>query len=275
MTLLDDFFTRALIGGVGLALIAGPLGCFVIWRRLAYLGDALAHTALLGIALVLAFNAAFVAFQLNILVGVFAVCLISAYLIARIGDDANISSDSILGILSHSTLAIGLVLVSLMDWVRVDILHFLFGNILAITRLEILSIYLIATLFVFVIVMRWRQLIASTISQPIAAAENMNPIQSRYLILVMLAAVIALAMKIVGILLTVALLIIPAAAARQFSRTPEQMVFVAAGFGCVAVICGLTLSLKLDLQPGPSIVISALGIFFISVLQHLLRKRTG
>lgn len=275
MTIFDDFFTRAIVGGVGIALIAGPLGCFVVWQRLAYLGDAMAHSALLGIALTLAFNAAFAAFQINILVGVFTLCVVIAFFVARVDENATISGDSLLGILSHSTLAIGLVLVALMDWIRVDILHYLFGSILSISKGEILTIYMVGILYLVVFVRKWKDLIALTVSEQIAAAEKMKPLQTRYLLLIMLAGVIAFAMKIVGVVLTVSLLIIPAAAARHFSKTPEQMAVIAAVFGAFAVISGLTFSLNLDTQPGPSIVICALLIFICGILKNMLRTKVG
>ena len=143
--MFDDFFSRAIIAGVGFAIIAGPLGCFVVWQRLAYFGDTMAHSALLGVALALVF-------EINILIGVFAVCFLIAFFVGRIGEHSMLSGDSTLGVLSHATLSIGLVLVSLMYWVRVDVLHFLFGNILAVSWNEILMIYGGGTLILLVLI---------------------------------------------------------------------------------------------------------------------------
>lgn len=265
--MFDDFFSRAIIAGVGFAIIAGPLGCFVVWQRLAYFGDTMAHSALLGVALALAF-------EINILIGVFVVCLLIALLVGRIGEHSKLSGDSTLGVLSHAGLSIGLVLVSLMYWVRVDVLHFLFGNILAVDWNEILMIYGGGAVILFVIIRKWSNLICLTVNEQIATAENMQPVRTRFLMMVLLAAIVAFAMKIVGIILTVSLLILPAAAARQFAKTPEQMAVLASVFGVLAVTFGLMLSIEYDTPPGPSIVVNAVGIFIVGVVATgIVRKR--
>lgn len=266
MPFADDFFARAIIAGIGFSLIAGPLGCFVVWQRLAYFGDTMAHSALLGVALSLAFN-------VNILIGVFVICLLIAFILGHVGDRSNLSGDVTLGILSHSTLALGLVLVSLMYWVRVDILNFLFGNILSVTWSEIAVIYIGGSFIVGVILWKWSALISLTVDEQIAAVEGMNPVQTRYILMILLATIVAFAMKIVGIILTVALLIIPAAAARQFSKTPEQMAMVASLFGVLAVISGLVVSLKFDTPPGPSIIINAFVIFILVLSVYKAKAR--
>ena len=265
--MFDDFFSRAIIAGVGFALIAGPLGCFVVWQRLAYFGDSMAHSALLGVAFALAFD-------VNILIGVFAVCLLVALMVGRISEHSTLSGDSALGVLSHSTLSMGLVLVSLMYWIRVDVLHFLFGNILAVNWNEIFMIYSGGAVILFVLIRKWKNLISLTVSEQIATAEGMQPVHTRLLMMILLAAIVAFAMKIVGIFLTVSLLIIPAAAARQFAKTPEQMAVIAALCGAISVILGLMLSIEFDTPPGPSIIINAVGIFIVGVVTTtIMRKR--
>ncbi len=127
---LDDFFTRAIIAGVGLALTTGPLGCFIVWRRMAYFGDTMAHSALLGVALALVFD-------INLMIGVFAVAVAISAILLLLQRRHTLSADSLLGILSHATLSLGLVLVAFMTWVRVDLLSFLFGDILAVSRMDI------------------------------------------------------------------------------------------------------------------------------------------
>ena len=178
------------------------------------------------------------AFNVNILIGVFVICLLVAFILGHVGDRSNLSGDVTLGILSHSTLALGLVLVSLMYWIRVDILNLLFGNILSVTWNEIAVIYIGGAFIIAVIVWKWNALISLTVDEQIAAVEGMNPVQTRYILMILLATIVAFALKIVGVILTVALLIIPAAAARQFSKTPEQMAVVATLFGASAVVSG-------------------------------------
>ncbi|WP_420960853.1 zinc ABC transporter permease subunit ZnuB [Brucella sp. IR073] len=262
--MLDDFFVRALIAGVGLALTTGPLGCFIIWRRMAYFGDTMAHSALLGVALAFFFD-------INLMIGVFAVALLIAVLLLFLQRRESLSTDSLLGILSHSTLALGLVMVAFMTWIRVDLLGFLFGDILSVSKSDIAFIYGGGLFVLLVMAWLWRPLLAATVNEDIAQAEGLNPDRSRMIFMLLMALVIAIAMKIVGILLITALLIIPAATARRFSSTPEQMAVFASLLGAGAVIAGLFGSLHFDTPSGPSIVVAALGVFILSLLPlHIL-----
>lgn len=257
--MLDDFFIRALLAGIGLALTTGPLGCLVVWRRMAYFGDTMAHSALLGVALSLLLEA-------NLLLSVFAVAVAVSLLLLLLQKVHALSADSLLGILSHSTLAIGLVLVAFMTWVRIDLIGYLFGDILAVTNGDIAliwggGIFVLVSLFFL-----WRPLVASTVSHELAEAEGLHPERARFCFMLLMALVIAIAMKIVGIMLITALLIIPAATARQFSASPERMAFLASLFGAVSVVLGLFGSLYQDTPSGPSIVVAALLLFIASLL---------
>ncbi|GAA0603513.1 zinc ABC transporter permease subunit ZnuB [Paenochrobactrum glaciei] len=262
--MLDDFFTRALIAGIGLAVTTGPLGCFIIWRRMAYFGDTMSHSALLGVALALFFN-------INMIVGVFVVALSISAILLLLQRKQSLSSDSLLGILSHSTLALGMVMVAFMTWVRVDLMSFLFGDILSVSRMDILLIYGGGAVVLAILAFLWRPLLASTINEDLARAEGMNPDLSQAVFMILLAVVIAIAMKIVGILLITAMLIIPAATARRFATTPEKMAVIASLVGSLAVTGGLFGSLHYDTPSGPSIVVAAFGIFMLSLLS--LNKR--
>ena len=266
--MLDDFFVRSVLAGIGVAVMAGPLGCFVIWRRMAYFGDTMAHSALLGIALALLLN-------VNAMAGVFTVAVMVALALLMLQSRKALSSDSLLGILSHSTLALGLVIVAFMSWVRVDLMGFLFGDILSVSRTDIWVVYAGALLVVVVLAVIWRPLLAGTVSGEIAEAEGVRPNQARLVFMVLMALVIALAMKIVGVLLITSLLIIPAATARQFSRSPEGMALLASVLGAMAVTCGLFGSLTLDTPSGPSIVVAALMIFLAGLLLPALAGRAG
>jgi zinc transport system permease protein len=257
--MLDDFFTRALIAGIGIAMTAGPLGCFIIWRRMAYFGDTMAHSALLGVALSLLFD-------LNLIVAVFAVASLVAILLLMLQRVGTLSADALLGILSHASLSVGLVLLAFMTWVRVDLVSFLFGDILAVSRSDIDVIWGGGLLVLMALVYLWRPLIASTVSEDIAEAEGLSPKRARLYFMLLLALVIAIAMKIVGILLITSLLIIPAATARRWSNSPEIMAILSAVVGAVAVVGGLFGSLEFDTPSGPSIVVAALAIFVISLI---------
>jgi zinc transport system permease protein len=264
--MLDDFLTRALLAGIGVALMAGPLGCFVIWRRMAYFGDTMAHSALLGIALALLIN-------LDLTAGVFTVAVLVSLALLVLQRRQALSSDALLGILSHSTLAIGLVIVAFMTWVRVDLMGFLFGDILAVSKTDLATIYGGALVVLAVLGRIWRPLLAGTVSADIAEAEGMRPEQARIVFMILMALVIALAMKVVGVLLITSLLIIPAATARQHAATPETMAVLATTLGAAAVVGGLFGSLRFDTPSGPSIVVAALIVFLASLVLLGFKKR--
>ena len=257
--MLDDFFIRAIVGGIGVAVVAGPLGCFVIWRRLAYFGDTLSHSALLGVALALLL-------ELNITFTVFCISVVVAMLLMLLQRRASLSSDALLGLLAHSALAVGLVVLAFMTWVRVDLMGFLFGDILAITRADLIMIWFGGVAILIALIKIWRPLFAATVSYELATAEGTRPDFANIVFTVLLAAVIAVSMKIVGVLLITALLIIPAAAARRFSKSPEKMALIAIIIGVFSVWLGLSGSLEFDTPAGPSIVVAALSFFIFSIL---------
>ena len=257
--MLDDFFTRALLAGIGVALVAGPLGCFVVWRRLAYFGDTLSHAALLGVAL------AFL-FEVNITLAVFAVSACVSIALLLLQRRASLSADALLGLLAHSALALGLVVLAFMTWVRMDLMGFLFGDILAVSKLDIAIIWAGGAVVLGVLAAIWLPLFAATVNQELAQAEGMNPDRANIIFMLLMAAVIAISMKIVGVLLITAMLIIPAATARRFVSGPEQMAVLAALAGAVSVIGGLFGSLEWDTPAGPSIVVAALFLFVLSLL---------
>ncbi|MGB0682219.1 MAG: zinc ABC transporter permease subunit ZnuB [Magnetovibrionaceae bacterium] len=255
---MDDFFIRALLAGLGVALVAGPLGCFIVWRRLAYFGDTLAHAALLGVALALLW-------EMNLTVTVFAVSALISVGLLWLQRRSSLSADSLLGLLSHSALALGLVVLAFMTWVRVDLMGFLFGDILAVAKDDLALIYGGGAFVLIVLVRIWRPLFAATVSAEVARAEGLKPDRANLVFMLLMALVIAMAMKIIGVLLITAMLIIPAAAARRFSTSPEQMAVLAALVGCLAVVGGLFGSLEWDTPSGPSIVVAALLLFIVSL----------
>ena len=269
--MLDDFFTRAIIGGIGVALVAGPIGCFIVWRRLAYFGDTLSHSALLGVAMALLL-------EFNITLSVFIVSLIVAFLLLFLQRRATLSSDALLGILAHSTLALGLVALAFMSWVRVDLIGFLFGDILAITATDIAVIWGGGIIILGVMAYIWRGLFAATVNYDLALAEGVRPELINSVFMIVIAAVIAVSMKLVGVLLITALLIIPAATARRLSASPEIMAISASVIGAASVWFGLQGSLTWDTPAGPSIVVASMCGFILSILPvptFLKKRRSG
>jgi zinc transport system permease protein len=258
MSLLDDFLMRATLAGIGVALIAGPLGCFVVWRRMAYFGDATAHAALLGVALALVFS-------LPVFAGVVAVTLIMALTTALLAS-GRFAMDTVLGVAAHAGLALGLVALALVQDVRVDLMGYLFGDVLAVTPADLGLIWGSAFLMGLVLLRLWQPLLNATINEELAWAEDGDPARSRLVLNLLLALLIAVAMKVVGVLLITALLIIPAAAARPLARTPEAMAVIAALIGAGATILGLQGSLAFDTPAGPSIAVAATLGFLATVL---------
>ncbi len=258
-TMLDSFFARALLAGIGVALVAGPLGCFVVWRRLAYFGDTLSHAALLGVALALLF-------EVNITLAVFAISTCVSLALLLLQRRAALSADALLGLLSHSALAVGLVVLAFMTWIRVDLMGFLFGDILAVSQFDVAIIWVGGATVLAVLAAVWRPLFAGTVNHELAQAEGMNPERANIIFMLLMAAVIAISMKIVGVLLITAMLIIPAATARRFASGPEQMALLAGLIGAACVVGGLFGSLEWDTPAGPSIVVAALLLFVLSQL---------
>ena len=255
---MTDFLLYALLAGIGVAVVAGPLGCFVVWRRMAYFGDTLAHSALLGVALG-------VLLEVNLSITVTAVPLMMALGLVVLEQRGFLSLDTLLGILSHSALAAGLVVISLLPDVRVDLMSLLFGDLLSVTVEDLWIIYGVAVLVLVLLGVLWKQLINTTVDTELAAVEGTNVVMVRTALMLITALVIAIAMKIVGVLLITALLIIPAATARRVSQTPEQMAIAASGIAMVTVVMGLAMSWYTDAPAGPSVVLCAALLFTLSL----------
>ncbi|BBK33090.1 zinc transport system permease protein [Stella humosa] len=255
---MDDFLWRALLAGIGVALMAGPLGCFVVWRRMAYFGDTLAHAALLGVAIGYLLD-------IDLVLGVVGTSLALALLLVAIERRRLVPTDTLLGILAHSGLAIGLVVIAFVETLRVDLMAYLFGDLLAVSHADLWWIGGAAAVALPTLAWAWRSLVAVTVSEDLASVEGVPVTLARILFPALLALVVAVAMKAVGVLLVTALLILPAAAARRLARTPEAMALLAALIGAVAVTGGLGLSLRWDTPAGPSAVVVALAIFLFMI----------
>ncbi len=252
-----DFLLYALLAGLGVAVVAGPLGCFVVWRRMAYFGDTLAHSALLGVALG-------VLLEVNLSITVTAVPLLMALGLVVLEQRGFLSLDTLLGILSHSALAAGLVVISLLPDVRIDLMSLLFGDLLSVTTDDLWVIYGVAALVLVLLAALWKPLINITVDAELAAVEGTNVAVVRTALMLITALVIAIAMKIVGVLLITALLIIPAATARRVSHTPEKMALAASAIAMITVVMGLALSWTTDAPAGPSVVLCAALLFTLS-----------
>lgn len=255
---MTDFLLNALLAGLVLAMVAGPLGAFVVWRRMAYFGETLSHAALLGIALALLLD-------ISPMLAVLATCILLAVLLVTLQQRQPLAADTLLGILAHSTLSLGLVMLSFMRDVRVDLMGYLFGDLLAVSQQDLLWIVPGSLLVLILLVLLWRPLLAVTVHEELAQVEGLPVTTIRLALMLLVAVVIAVAMKVVGVLLITALLIIPAATAQRYARTPEQMAVGAGLLGMLSVCGGLALSWFQDTPAGPSIVVSAAALFLLGL----------
>lgn len=256
---MDDFILNALLAGVGLALLAGSLGCVVVWRRMAYFGDTLAHSALLGIALA-------VSAEILPIIGVAVIGMVMAALLFWLEQKQELSTDTLLGIMSHSALALGLIVLSIAQnqGANINLMAYLFGDILAVSTDELVWIYAGAILVLSIFTYLWRDLLSISVHEELARTDGVSVIKTRFIFMCLLALTIAVAIKVVGVLLITALLIIPAASARLYSKTPLQMVLLSMVFAIVSVVFGIAASLHWDIPTAPAIVLAAAMLFFAS-----------
>ena len=257
--MFDDFIIRAFVAGIGLALITGPLGCFIIWRRLSYFGDTIAHSALLGVVIAYAMN-------FNLIIAVFAVSCFIALSLLFLQKRTNLPDDALLGLLAHSVLAIGLVLLGILSFIRIDLMGLLFGDILSVNITDVLFVWIGGSIVLMVLILIWRPLFAATVNLELAKAEGLNADLANAIFTILIASVIAISIKIVGILLITGLLIIPAAASRNLSSTPIQMAIISSVIGLVSVVLGLQTSMIWNSPTGPTILTIALGVFILTLI---------
>tara|TARA_Y100001970_G_scaffold90940_1_gene114723 strand:+ start:303 stop:1106 length:804 start_codon:yes stop_codon:yes gene_type:complete len=258
--MFDDFFIRALVAGIGVAIVTGPLGCFVVWRRLSYFGDTLAHSALLGVTIAYSF-------QFNIAISVFLISSLIALILIKLQKRTNLPGDALLGLLAHSSLAVGLVVIGFLTFIRFDIMGLLFGDILAVNVTDLLIIWLGGGLILLVLKIIWKPLFASTVNYELAEAEGLNPDRAKAVFTILMAALIAISIKMVGLLLITGMLIIPAAMARNVSDSPFKMVLFSIIGGLLSVLIGLFSSLEFNTPSGPSIIAAALFLFILSLFR--------
>lgn len=258
--MFDNFFLRALFAGFGVALVGGPLGSFVVWRRMAYFGDSIAHAAIMGVAIGIALD-------VSIYAGTVAIACATAILVSTLASRGQ-TVDSVLGVISHSALALGLVTISFVPDARADLSSYLFGDILAVGSGDLYLIWGIAAAVLALLIWRWQRLVTATVNEELAMAEGIDPRIERMVLSIAVALVVAVAIRIVGVLLISALLIIPAATARRFAATPEQMAIIASLIAALAVWLGLSASLWLDVPAGPSVVVAASAMFAASYLRR-------
>jgi len=257
--MFDDFIVRAFVAGIGLAFITGPLGCFIVWRRLSYFGDTIAHSALLGVVIAYALD-------FNLIIAVFVVSCLLALSLLFLQRRTNLPDDALLGLLAHSVLAIGLVLLGILSFIRIDLMGLLFGDILSVNVTDLLFVWIGGSIVLIVLILIWRPLFAGTVNLELAKAEGLNPDLANSIFTLLIASVIAISIKIVGILLITGLLIIPASASRNLSSTPIQMAIISSIIGVASVVLGIQTSMVWNTPTGPTILTITLGVFILTLL---------
>ncbi|MCE0494558.1 zinc ABC transporter permease subunit ZnuB [Vibrio salinus] len=256
-----EFLMPSIFAGIGIALIAGPLGSFVVWRKMAYFGDTLAHASLMGLSLGFLLN-------VNLNLALLVCCIVLAVILVGLQKQKVVATDTLLGILAHSSLSIGLISLSFLDNIRVDLMSYLFGDLLAVTPTDLMFIWLGVVVISAILIYLWKPLLSASINEELAEVEGINTDLMRIILMVMVGVVIALGMKFVGALIMTSLLIIPAAAARKLSKTPEQMALFASIIGMISVLLGLYASWQFDTPAGPSVVVCCSGFFLLSQLSR-------
>ena len=254
----DPFILRGILAGIAVALISGLVGCFVVWRRMSYYGESIAHSSLLGVGFAIVMG-------VSINLGIVFTCLLFGILFLWLQHSKVLSSDTLLGVLAHLALALGIIVISL-NKIKIDIHAFLFGDILTVSSSDLWGMYLGVLIAVFLICYNWSSLLLVTIDEDLAKAEGVNTLNINLLFTCILTIVVAISIQIIGLLLITAMLIIPAAASRRLANSPETMALVATLIGIVSVILGIMLSVEIDAPSGPSIVLVSAILFFLSPL---------
>ena len=253
---IEPFIIKGLIAGVIVALVAGVMGCFVVWRRMAYFGDSLAHSALLGIALGIALG-------VNHNLSVIMLCSLFALILVWLQQKRIFATDTLLGILAHASLSIGVITISILEQI-IDLHSYLFGDILTVGNDQIWWLVIGGGSVLGVLTYNWSSLVLMTIDEDLAQAENVPVARYQMLLMFLMTIVVAISIKIVGILLIASLLIIAPAASRQLSKSPEMMAMIACLIGVISVVIGMYFSFELDTPSGPTIVAALAALFVIS-----------
>lgn len=255
---LDDFLLRSIAAGLIMVTIAAPMGCLMVWQRLAFLSDTLGHAAVLGVGLGLML-------ELLPIFGVLAVALLIVFSLSRVSSFNSALSETTLAIISHTGLAGGILMVGMLPSHTVNLEGILFGDLLATTRGDLLTLLLTTALLLVVLLRHWRAFVALSVSREIAQAEGMEVRKLQFLMYAMIALLVAVMMKVMGVLLIAAMLVIPTTSARLFSRSPEQMVALSACYGLAALAGGISGSYHFDWQTGPAIVVSATALLLLTL----------
>lgn len=254
--LQDEVFLRGFLILLVLSFLTAPVGCFVVWRKMSYFGATLAHSTLLGAVLGILLG-------VGMMVGVIGFTVILAITLGLLIRERYLSADALLGMMAHFILAVGLIAVSVMDDLRIDLMAYLFGSVFAVDKSIFYAMIIVTLIAVFVLIFYWKAFLNLTVCQEIAQAERLISGKTELIFVICLAATVSLGMQAVGALLIIALLIIPAITARLFAKSMLSMVVYSWLITITSIVCGMILSLYLDLPAEASIVVFSGLLFFV------------
>ena len=261
------FMQRALVGGSLIAILCSVLGVFLVLRRLSLIGDGLAHVTFGSVALALLFRLQSVYITLAII----PVVLASSMGILKLAQKARIYGDAAIGIVSAIGIATGVMLASVAGGFNVDLFSYLFGNILSISTSELVIAALLFVVVIACVVMFYNDLFASTFDEDLAKSSGIDTERINSVLVLMTALTVVLAMKVVGIMLISALLILPAVSALQIAKGFKSAIITAAAIGVVTVICGISLSFVMNLPSGATIVLMNFAVLLAAFGGRTLR----
>lgn len=261
-----EIILPALIAGFFIAFISAPLGCFVVWRKMAYFGDTLSHATLLGIVIGMAL-------QWNLMFASTFFILILALLLVLLETQKKIAVDTLLGILSHGALSIGIVSMYFIGFQSNLVENYLLGDILSISYDDLY--FIIPTVFIIgaILIKHWNAFLYLTLDPELAQSHGIHLQKNKFIFTILLAVTIGIAFKFIGALVITALLIIPVAIARFFSKTPEQMAFMAIFISILMILLGFVVSAFCDTPSGPSIVALCAILFLLTLICDLMHKK--
>lgn len=253
------FAQRALAAGLALAVVAGVLGVFIVLRGMAFFSDAIAHASLLGIALALLV-------AVSPLTGALILAVLAAVLIATLRGRTGLSLDTLIGVFFSSAVALGVIIIGFIQGFRADLLSYLFGDVLALRTTDVILAWVLSALVLVVFSFSWRDVVLSTLHRDLAAVEGVPVLRTDLLFLVLVALVVAAAMRIVGVILVTALLVVPAATAQNLARTFRGMMTWSVVLSLVSFVVGILLSFGFNLPSGPTIVVTSAALFVLSLV---------
>lgn len=256
---MTDFIIKALLAGIGISIISGPIGSLMVWQRMAYFGDTLAHATLLGVCIAAILN-------INIYYGLIFTCLLIAVILTMVSHNKKFTNDTTLSILSHSVLATGLIAAALFKNIRIDLLAYLCGDILSVTNVDLICILVTDIIVLSSLYFIWDKMILITINKELAMAEGIKEAKIRWIFILLVSLIFAISIRLVGVLLINALLIIPCSIAKIWAKSPIQMAILGSIFGCLTIVLGMMGSLLWNVPTGPAIVVSATILFILNII---------